>query len=147
MSLGCATSKVAMRYMGHETPTMFLQYAQTLSTVAESEFLRFKKVTADGREYERDPAEMFEALALDKRTDRVLPNGYCTLPPRQACDKGNVWPRGRHEEIEALEGILLAIDGVRQADGSLTPLRGAGTPQNRLSQPDPGQEGRTETAK
>jgi hypothetical protein len=46
-------------------------------------------VTADGREYQRDPAEMFEALALDKRTDRVLPNGYCTLPPRQACDKGN----------------------------------------------------------
>ena len=26
---------------------------------------------------------------MDQRTDRVLPNGYCTLPPRQACDKGN----------------------------------------------------------
>jgi hypothetical protein len=172
---------------------MFLHYAQTLSTVAESEFLRFKKVTADGREYDRDPAEMFEALALDKCTDRVLPNGYCTLPPRQACDKGNaclsctkfvtdasftealvrqhedtmslverrqaahgqrfgepmtqdnVWLRGRREEIQALDGILLAIDGVRQADGSLTPLRGAGAPQNRLSLPDPGQENRTET--
>jgi integrase len=80
---------VAMRYMGHKSPAMFLHYAQTLSTVAEREFLRYKKVTADGGEYERDRAEMFEALALDKRTDRVLPNGYCTLPPRQACDKGN----------------------------------------------------------
>jgi len=68
---------------------MFMHYAQTLSTVAEHEFLRYKKVTADGRDYDRDPAEMFEALALDQRTDRVLPNGYCTLPPRQACDKGN----------------------------------------------------------
>ncbi|MGF1427039.1 tyrosine-type recombinase/integrase [Kitasatospora sp. LaBMicrA B282] len=80
---------VAMRYMGHKTPTMFMHYAKTLATVAESEFLRYKKITADGRDYQRDPAEMFEALALDKRTDRVLPNGYCTLPPRQACDKGN----------------------------------------------------------
>ncbi len=78
-----------MRYMGHKSPAMFMHYAQTLSTVAEHEFLRYKKVTADGRDYDRDPAEMFEALALDQRTDRVLPNGYCTLPPRQACDKGN----------------------------------------------------------
>jgi integrase len=80
---------VGMRYMGHKSPAMFLHYAQTLSTVAEQEFLRYKKVTADGRESQRDPAEMFESLALDRRTDRVLPNGYCTLPPRQACDKGN----------------------------------------------------------
>jgi integrase len=80
---------VAMRYMGHKTPGMFMHYAKTLATIAEREFLRYRKVTADGKEYERDPAEMFEALALDKRTDRVLPNGYCTLPPRQACDKGN----------------------------------------------------------
>ena len=66
-----------------------MHYAKTLAAISEREFLRYKKVTADGKEYERDPAEMFEALALDKRTDRILPNGYCTLPPRQACDKGN----------------------------------------------------------
>jgi hypothetical protein len=123
---------------------------------------------------------MFEALVLDKRTDRVLPNGYCTLPPRQVCDKGNaclsctkfvtdasftdallrqrddtlklveqrqdahrrrfgepmtddnIWLRGRNEERSALDGILLAIDGVRRADGSFVPLRGAGAPQQRL---------------
>ncbi|WP_328551048.1 tyrosine-type recombinase/integrase [Streptomyces sp. NBC_00358] len=80
---------VAMRYMGHKTPTMFLHYARTLSATAEREFLRYQKVTADGRPYDRDPREMFEALALDQRTDRILPNGYCTLPPRQSCDKGN----------------------------------------------------------
>ncbi|GAA3664162.1 hypothetical protein GCM10022224_030170 [Nonomuraea antimicrobica] len=28
-------------------------------------------------------------LELDKRTDRILPNGWCLLPPRQSCDKGN----------------------------------------------------------
>ncbi|GGN46085.1 tyrosine-type recombinase/integrase [Streptomyces fuscichromogenes] len=80
---------VAMRYMGHKTPVMFLHYARTLSTTAEREFLRYKKITADGRPYDRDPREMFEALALDQRTDRILPNGYCALPPRQVCDKGN----------------------------------------------------------
>ncbi|WP_051423208.1 tyrosine-type recombinase/integrase [Arthrobacter sp. MA-N2] len=172
---------VAMRYMGHKTPTMFMHYAKTLATVAESEFLRYKKVTADGRDYGRDPGELFEALALDKRTDRILPNGYCTLPPRQSCDKGNaclsctkfvtdasftddlerqrdethslvqqrqaahiqrfgeamtsnnIWLRGRQEELAALDGILLAIDGVRQEDGTFTPLRGAGAPQQRLT--------------
>ncbi|MES4906089.1 MULTISPECIES: hypothetical protein [unclassified Streptomyces] len=28
-------------------------------------------------------------LELDKRTDRILPNGLCLLLPRQACAKGN----------------------------------------------------------
>ena len=28
-------------------------------------------------------------LELDRRTDRILPNGYCLLPPRQLCGKGN----------------------------------------------------------
>lgn len=172
---------VAMRYMGHKTPSMFMHYAKTLSTVAESEFLRYKKVTADGRDYGRDPAELFEALALDKRTDRILPNGYCTLPPRQSCNKGNaclsctkfvtdasftddlerqrdethclvqqrqalhierygeamtednIWLRGRKEELAAINGILIAIGGVRNEDGTLTPLRGAGAPQQRLT--------------
>lgn len=174
---------VAMRYMGHKTPTMFMHYAKTLATVAESEFLRYKKITADGRDYQRDPAEMFEALALNKRTDRILPNGYCTLPPRRACDKGNaclscakfvtdasftqaltrqrddtdrlveqrqlahlqrfgepmssenIWLRGRRDELAALEGILLAIQGVRGEDGQIVPLRGAGAPQRRLTPP------------
>lgn len=28
-------------------------------------------------------------LQLDARTDRILPNGWCLLPPRQSCDRGN----------------------------------------------------------
>lgn len=36
------------------------------------------------------PAEdLYELMALDTRTDRVLPNGWCTLPPAKSCDKGN----------------------------------------------------------
>jgi hypothetical protein len=180
---------VAMRYMGHKTPTMFMHYAKTLVTVAESEFLRYKKVTADARDYQRDPAELFETLALGQRTDRVLPNGYCTLPPRQGCDKGNaclsctkfvtdasftessgtqrkdtlrlieqrqcahvqrfgepmtgdnIWLRGRQQELAALDGILLAIQGARSEDGAIVPLRGAGAPQHRID-PSGGEETR-----
>lgn len=80
---------VAMRYMGHASPTMFMHYAQTLAETAEREFLRYKKITADGRDHPQDPQELFESIALDKRTDRVLPNGWCLLPPRHSCDKGN----------------------------------------------------------
>ncbi|KHL02492.1 hypothetical protein LK10_12270 [Sinomonas humi] len=80
---------VGMRYMGHKSANMFMHYAQTLSKTHEAEFLRYRKITTDGREYQQDPHEMYEAIALSKRTDRVLPHGYCTLPPRQTCDKGN----------------------------------------------------------
>jgi hypothetical protein len=174
---------VAMRYMGHKTPAMFMHYARTLAETAAAEFLRYKKITADGRGYDRDPREMFESLALDKRTDRILPSGFCTLPPRQSCDKGNaclsctkfvtdqsfapvleqqqretlqlisqrqdthqqrfgepmtdgnIWLRGRREEIAALDGILLAIATIRNADGTTFPVRGAGAPQQRLATP------------
>lgn len=175
---------VAMRYMGHKTSAMFMYYAQTLSTVAEHEFLRYKKVTSDGRDFDGDPAVIYESIALDKRTDRVLPNGYCTLPPRQTCDKGNaclsctkfvtdatftdslqrqltetselvdrrqaahtqrfgepmthdnIWLQGRTEEVEALNAILISLGGIRNADGTMTPLRGAGAPQHRPAPED-----------
>jgi hypothetical protein len=55
----------------------------------EAELLRYKKVTADGRDLQVDPRDLYDMLELDKRTDRILPNGWCLLPPRQACDKGN----------------------------------------------------------
>ena len=70
-------------------PTMSMTYAQTLQSTAEAEFLRYRKITADGREIEVDPRDLYDVLELDRRTDRILPNGYCLLPPRQVCGKGN----------------------------------------------------------
>src|SRR5260370_1159984 len=32
---------------------------------------------------------MLDLMQLTRRTDRVLPNGYCLLPPVRSCDKGN----------------------------------------------------------
>jgi integrase len=80
---------VVMRHFGHVTPAMTMHYAKTLSETAEREFLRYKKVTADGRALGTDPADLYDVLSLDRRADRILPNGWCLLPPKQVCTKGN----------------------------------------------------------
>jgi integrase len=80
---------VVQRYLGHLTPAMTMHYAQTLAETAEAEFLRFRKLTADARPVQADPRDLYDMLQLDSRTDRMLPNGWCLLPPRQSCDRGN----------------------------------------------------------
>jgi hypothetical protein len=51
--------------------------------------LRYRKITADARELQIEPRDLYDMLELDRRTDRILPNGWCLLPPRQVCLKGN----------------------------------------------------------
>jgi integrase len=80
---------VVQRHMGHLSPAMTMHYAQTLAETAEAEFLRFRKLTADARPVQADPRDLYDMLQLDSRTDRILPNGWCLLPPRQSCDRGN----------------------------------------------------------
>jgi len=80
---------VVQRYLGHVSPRMTMHYAKTVRETHEREFLRYRKITADARELQIDPRDLYNALELDKRTDRVLPNGLCMLPPRQACQRGN----------------------------------------------------------
>lgn len=80
---------VVMRYFGHVSPEMTLHYAVTRDQTMEEEFLKYKKVTRDGRTAEIDSSDLYDLLHLDKRADRVLPNGWCTLPPKQLCNKGN----------------------------------------------------------
>lgn len=80
---------VVMRFLGHESVNMTAYYAKTLERTAEREFLRYQKVTADGKLLEVDPRDLYDMLELDRRADRILPNGVCLLPPRQVCTKGN----------------------------------------------------------
>ena len=80
---------VVQRYLGHLSPAMTMHYAQTLAETHEAEFLRFRKLTADAREVETGTGDPYDMLQLDQRTDRILPNGWCLLPPRQSCDRGN----------------------------------------------------------
>lgn len=80
---------VVQRHLGHLTPTMTMTYAQTLQSTAEAEFLRYRKITAGAENIDIDPRDLYDMLELDRRSDRVLPNGWCLLPPRQTCTKGN----------------------------------------------------------
>jgi len=80
---------VVQRYLGHLSPAMTMHYAQTLAETHEAEFLRYRKLTADGRELEIGARDLYDMLQLDQRTDRILPNGWCLLPPRLSCDRGN----------------------------------------------------------
>jgi hypothetical protein len=68
---------------------MTMHYAQTLAETHEAGFLRYRKITADARDLQASPRDLYDMLQLDQRTDRILPNGWCLLPPRQTCDRGN----------------------------------------------------------
>jgi integrase len=80
---------VVQRYLGHTSPEMTMRYAATLASTAEREFLALAKIGRDGREIGMDRRDMLDLVQLDRRTDRILPNGYCLLPPTRSCDKGN----------------------------------------------------------
>ena len=80
---------VVQRYLGHRSPEMTMRYAHTLAKTHEREFLRLTKINRDGRQLDLDPRDIYEMVQLDKRTDRILPNGLCLLPPRQVCNRGN----------------------------------------------------------
>lgn len=80
---------VVQRYLGHRSPEMTMRYAQTLAETAEAEFLRYAKIGADARDITIDPQDLCDMAQLDRRADRILPNGCCLLPPTQACDRGN----------------------------------------------------------
>ena len=115
---------VVQRYFGHLSPTMTMRYVQISDETQQREFLRFKKITADGRELELDPTDLYQLLELDKRADRILPNGWCLLPPRQVCDRGNACltcdkfatDRSYHAEHEQqLDLLAQLIDTRKQA--------------------------------
>lgn len=80
---------VVQRYLGHLSPEMSMRYAATLASTAEREFPATVKIGRDGKDIAMDRRDMLDLLQLDRRTDRVLPNGYCLLPPTRSCDKGN----------------------------------------------------------
>lgn len=80
---------VVQRYLGHKSPEMTMRYAATLAATAEAEFLKHKKIGAHGVDIGISPADILDMTQLSARTDRVLPNGVCLLPPLKSCDKGN----------------------------------------------------------
>jgi hypothetical protein len=68
---------------------MTMYYAQTLDATAKAEFLRYQKLTGTGQPARMAGEDLYELMALETRTDRILPNGWCSLPPAKTCEKGN----------------------------------------------------------
>jgi integrase len=79
---------VLQRYAGHATPTMTMHYIAQREEHAEQAFLATVKLRADGTRVQFSP-EDHDTMHLLGRADRILPNGWCLLPPLQACGKGN----------------------------------------------------------
>lgn len=79
---------VLQRYAGHATPTMTMHYIAARDEHAEQAFLATAKLRADGTRIQLS-SDDHDSLHLFRRADRFLPNGWCMLPPLQACDKGN----------------------------------------------------------
>jgi integrase len=80
---------VVQRYMGHVSPVMTSHYAKLREATIQEAFLTLAKRRADGTPSPVAADDLYDLLQLDQRTDRVLPNGWCMLPPRQVCEKGN----------------------------------------------------------
>ncbi len=79
---------VLQRYAGHATPTMSMHYIAQREEHAEQAFLATAKLKADGTALQLS-REDHDSLHLFERADRILPHGWCLLPPLQSCDKGN----------------------------------------------------------
>jgi hypothetical protein len=79
---------VLQRYAGHATPTMSMHYIAQREEHAEQAFLATVKLRADGTRV-RFSREDHDSMHLLGRADRILPNGWCLLPPLQTCGKGN----------------------------------------------------------
>ncbi|WP_170835552.1 tyrosine-type recombinase/integrase [Arthrobacter alpinus] len=80
---------IVQLYLGHTTPEMTMHYAQTLDFTAKAEFLKYKEITSEATPVSVNAEDLYDLILLDSRTDRVLPNGWCTLPPAKTCEKGN----------------------------------------------------------
>ena len=79
---------VLQRYAGHASPTMSMHYVAHREEHAEQAFLATVKLKADGTRVAFS-REDHDSLHLFDRADRILPNGWCLLPPLQTCAKGN----------------------------------------------------------
>lgn len=65
-----------------------MHYVAQREEPAEQAFLATTKLKADGTRVQFSHQD-HDSLHLFDRADRLLPNGWCLLPPLQTCDKGN----------------------------------------------------------
>lgn len=129
---------VVQRYLGHKSPEMTMVYAATLAETAESEFLKARRAGSFGTELTLDARDEYEITQLTGRTDRILPNGSCLLPPTQQCGKGNACLTCGHfatdathlPDLQAQHRQTLELIEIRQ--GAFEKRHGTRMPDNNV---------------
>jgi hypothetical protein len=115
---------VVQRYLGHLSPEMTMRHAATLASTAEREFLAMVKIGRDGREIGTDRRDRLDLMQLDRRTDRILPNGYCLLPPARPPASSTSSPRNSTRNAPAGELLCRTLEQrLTAAHGELLRLR------------------------
>lgn len=112
---------VVQRYLGHLSPRMTMHYSKTLRETHEREFLRHKKITADGQDLDLDPRDLFALIEFDKRTDRGCPTG-CACSPTSG-----VQPRERLPDLRQVHHRRQLPPRARAADREAQPADRAAT--------------------
>jgi len=129
---------VVQRYFGHASPEMLMRYAATLASRAEHEFLKAKRAGAFGTPLTMNATDLYEITALSGRTDRILPNGLCLLPPVSVCEKGNACLTCGHfatdtrhlPDLHEQRRATLELIEIRQ--GAFAQRHGAPMPDNHV---------------
>jgi len=129
---------VVQRYFGHASPEMLMRYAATLASRAEHEFLKAKRAGAFGTPLTMNATDLYEITTLSGRTDRILPNGLCLLPPVSVCEKGNACltcghfaTDSRHlSDLHEQRRSTLELIEIRQ--GAFAQRHGAPMPDNHV---------------
>jgi integrase len=80
---------VVQRYLGHASPEMSMHYFHATEQELLKHLARLTLVGATGASLGITALDVFDAGQISGRTDRILPNGVCLLPPTSSCDRGN----------------------------------------------------------
>lgn len=131
---------VVQRYFGHLTPAMVMRAMPPPWPRSQRPSSRYAKIGADARDL--DPKDLYEKAQLDRRTDRILSNGYCLLPPAQSCDRGNACLSCSHYVTDRTHLTALTeqrqqtLDLIDQRQAAFTaPSRHPDGPRPRLASP------------
>ncbi|MEZ5202140.1 MAG: hypothetical protein R2742_12895 [Micropruina glycogenica] len=106
LNAGCRHPHRAALPGSARSPEMTMRYADTLALSPKPSSSATRRSAPTATTGHR-PHDLYDMAQLDRRTDRILPNGYCMLPPAKTCDRGNACLTCTHYATDAtfIEGL------------------------------------------
>ena len=130
---------VVQRYFGHASPEMLMQYAATLASRAETEFLNAKRAGAFEKgnacltcgHFATDTRHLHDLAEQRRATLELIEIRQGTFTQRHGTpmSDNHVWLQQRHRELASLDAITTALE--HADNGTVT---GAGTPARHPEQ-------------